>query len=249
MRFLSSTRTGLAFASVAALAVAGLSGGGYALASAASPAAGIPAANNQLYACVTYNPATKVPRTIQDAYTSKANFLAWLAAQPGGKCPDGGFAVGLAGGGTTAALPTSRSVFIGPDTKPYSQVQVSTGDTLHDVGARLGYISLPSAGTYMVTVNATASPRNSSSVEIFPQFSVYNGAAKSDKSNDLFDAGSGALATDNTSIDSHYSGTDEVTVSGPTTLEVYAWGQDSDGGTSEYNLSGLSATVTQLRAG
>jgi hypothetical protein len=234
---------------VAALAIAGLSGGGYALASAASPAASIPAANNQLYACVTYNPATKVPRTVQDAYTSKASFLAWLSAQPGGKCPDGGFAVGLAPGGTTAALPTSRSVFIGPNTKPYSQVQVSTGLTLVDVGARLGYISLPSAGTYQVTVNATASPRNSSPVEIFPQFSVYNGAAKADNSNDLFDAGSGALATNNTSIDSHYSGTDEVTVTGPATLEVYAWGQDSDGGASVYNLSGLSATVTQLSAG
>lgn len=106
MKLIPSTRLGAAVVSVAGIAAAaGLSGGGYALASTSSPAASIPAADNQMFACVTYNPATHVPRTIQDAYTSKSNFLAWLAKQPGQACPDSGFAVGLAGGapGATGA--------------------------------------------------------------------------------------------------------------------------------------------------
>lgn len=251
MKLIPSTRLGVAVVSAAGLAAAaGLTGGGYALASTDSPAATIPAANNQLYACVTYNPATKVARTISDAYTSKANFLSWLNAKPqNGHCPDSGFAVGLAGGAQGPAGPQGPSgvVSTGTTTLVSSPKTVATGGSFSSGAQDDGTIDLKSAGTYTISVNAKATPSTSSATEVFPQFYVYNGPAAADFSNDLFNVGSGSLATDNTVIDSYYSGTDQVTVTGPTTLYVYAFGYDSDRSAGNYNLDSLTATVTQLQ--
>ena len=103
------------------------------------------------------------------------------------------------------------------------------------------------AGTYLISVNAKATPDVSSPVAVFPQFFVYNGPAAADFSNNLFNAGAGALATDSTSIDSYYSGSGVVTLTADSTLSVYAFGYDSDRGAGTYALDDLTVTAVQLQ--
>jgi hypothetical protein len=78
---------------------------------------------------------------------------------------------------------------------------------------------------------------------------VYEGVAKVDFSNDLFNIGSGALATDSTTLDSYFDGTHQVTVSGGTTLDLYAFGYSPGGAAGTYALDDLSVTATQLDVG
>ena len=71
-----------------------------------------------------------------------------------------------------------------------------------------------------------------------PQAFVYNGPVNTSFTNDLFNVGSGALeqatqaeVTAGDTINSYYSGTAEITApSGGETLDVYAFGYDSDTG-------------------
>ena len=103
------------------------------------------------------------------------------------------------------------------------------------------------AGTYLISVNAKATPDVSSPVAVFPQFFVYNGPAAADFSNNLLNAGAGALATDSTSIDSYYSGSGVITLTADSTLNVYAFGYDSDRGAGTYALDDLTVTAVQLQ--
>jgi hypothetical protein len=69
----------------------------------------------------------------------------------------------------------------------------------------------------------------SSAIEVFPQFFVYNQAANASFAGDLFNVGSGPLASDSTTIDSYYSGSAVYTAPpGGVTLHVYAFGYDND---------------------
>ena len=122
---------------------------------------------------------------------------------------------------------------------------VATGGSFSANKTLAGTVSLK-AGTYLVSVNAKATPLTSSPVEVFPQFFVYNGAALADFSNDLLNAGSGPLASSNTTIDSYYSGTGVVTLKADAVLNVYAFGYDSDQGAGTYKLDDLSVTAVQL---
>jgi hypothetical protein len=108
------------------------------------------------------------------------------------------------------------------------------------------------AGTYLLNVNFMATPNGITGGDVFPQFFVYNGAPKSDFSNDLFNVGSGALALYNPStptdqVNSYFSGSNEIVVpSGGETLNVYAFGYDSDHGTGSYELNDATLTATSL---
>lgn len=124
---------------------------------------------------------------------------------------------------------------------------VATGGSFATGKTLVGTVALK-AGTYLLAVNAKATPDVSSAVEVFPQFFVYNGAALADFSNDLFNVGSGPLASSNTTIDSYYSGTSVVTLAADATIDVYAFGYDSDRGAGSYALDDLSVTAVQLVA-
>lgn len=103
------------------------------------------------------------------------------------------------------------------------------------------------AGTYEVSVNAKATPLTSSAVEVFPQFFAYDGAALADFSNDLFNVGSGPLASLNTTIDSYFSGSRVITLAADSSINFYAFGYDSDQGAGSYKLDDLAVTAVQLQ--
>src|SRR5229473_1396966 len=124
---------------------------------------------------------------------------------------------------------------------------VATGGSFATGKTLVGTVNLK-AGTYMIAVNAKATPDVSSAVEVFPQFFVYNGPAAADFSNDLFNVGSGPLASSNTSIDSYYSGTSVVTLAADATINVYAFGYNSDRSAGTYALDDLTLTAVQLQA-
>jgi hypothetical protein len=122
-------------------------------------------------------------------------------------------------------------------------------------GKKLVGTVLLAAGTYLINVNFKATPNaTAGGAAVFPQGFVYNGVAKLDFSNDLFNIGSGALAPYNATninnqVNSYYSGSNEITVpSGGQTLNVYAFGYDSHPGAGSYELNSATLTATALNA-
>ena len=108
------------------------------------------------------------------------------------------------------------------------------------------------AGTYLISVNAKATPNAVTSGAVFPQFFVYNQAKNSSFTGDLFNVGSGSLeqfptTVLSTKIDSYYSGSAVITLASDTTLHVYAFGYDSDQGAGSYALDDLSVTATRIK--
>lgn len=124
---------------------------------------------------------------------------------------------------------------------------VATGGSFATGKTLVGTVALK-AGTYLLAVNAKATPLTSSAVEVFPQFFVYDGAALADFSNDLFNVGSGPLASLNTTVDSYYSGTGVITLATDGSIDLYAFGYDSDRSAGSYALDGLTVTAVQLQA-
>ena len=123
---------------------------------------------------------------------------------------------------------------------------IATGGSFVSNATDAGEVSLP-AGTYLISVNAKATPLMTSGVQVFPQFFVYDQAANSSFTGDLFNVGSGALESGgNVNIDSYFSGSDTITLSHATTLHIYAFGYDSDRGAGSYTLDDVSVTTTQL---
>ena len=142
-------------------------------------------------------------------------------------------------------------------TKTYTlmpQASVPTGGSFATGKKLVGSVAL-AAGTYLINVNFKATPNaTAGGAAVFPQGFVYDGVAKADFSNDLFNIGSGALAPYNTAditdqVDSYYSGSSEVIVpSGGATLDVYAFGYDGDHGAGSYQLDSATLTATALNA-
>jgi hypothetical protein len=131
-------------------------------------------------------------------------------------------------------------------------VSVATGGSFTANKTQVGTVSLK-PGTYLIDVNFMATPNEVTTGQVFPQAFIYNGAQKSDFSNDLFNVGSGGLEQASQSevntdpINSYYSGSDEITVpAGGETLYVYAFGYDSDAGAGTYALNALTVTATAL---
>jgi hypothetical protein len=131
---------------------------------------------------------------------------------------------------------------------------VPTGGSFATHAIMIGTAALP-AGTYLINVNFMATPNTTAGgAAVFPQGFVYNGAAKTDFSNDLFNIGSGALAPYNATditdqVNSYYSGSSEITVpAGGETLDVYAFGYDGDHGAGSYELNSATLTATALNA-
>jgi hypothetical protein len=152
-------------------------------------------------------------------------------------------------GKTGPAGPQGPSGVVSTGTTDLGAVaSVPTGGSFVSKATQVGTISLK-AGTYLLNVNAKATPDVSSPIEVFPQFFVYDQPANASFTGDLFNVGSGPLASNNTTIDSYFSGSGEVTLSSDTTLHVYAFGYDSDTSAGTYKLDDLSVTATQINTG
>ena len=125
---------------------------------------------------------------------------------------------------------------------------VATGGSFLTNSTQVGTVTL-TAGTYLLSLNAKATPNAASAVEVFPQFFVYNQQKNSNFTGNVFNVGSGPLASNNTTIDSYYSGSTVVTLAQDTTLYVYAFGYDSDRGAGTYTLDDLALSATKINPG
>ena len=124
---------------------------------------------------------------------------------------------------------------------------VPTGGSFVTNATLLGTVSLPSAGTYLVSLSVKATPPSggTGSAEVFPEFFVYDQAANPDFTGDLFNVGSGALEPGaNSQIDSYYSGSTVITASDAASLDIYGFGYDSDRGAGSYVFDGGTFTAT-----
>lgn len=103
-------------------------------------------------------------------------------------------------------------------------------------------------GTYLVSFTAKATPTDTSSVQTFPQFFIYDQALSASFAGDVLNVGSGALESGgNTNIDSYFSGSGTVTVAAPnTTLFVYGFGYRGDRGAGAFTLDIASLTAVPL---
>jgi len=142
-----------------------------------------------------------------------------------------------------AVAGTTSALLQDPAKTPAS---ITTGGSFVANATSIGTLKL-AAGTYLVNFNAKATPNtDTAAVQVFPQFFVYNQPKNPGFAGDLFNVGAGALEPDATKHDSYYSGSDVVTVpAGGETLNVYAFGYDSDRGGATYALD--SATITAVR--
>jgi hypothetical protein len=125
---------------------------------------------------------------------------------------------------------------------------VPTGGSFVTGATLAGTVSLK-AGTYLVSLTAKATPLLTSNVQVYPEFFVYDQAANAAFAGDLFNVGSGALESGgNVNIDSYYSGSDVITLTADTVLDVYSFGYDSDRSAGSYALDDIAVTAVQLQA-
>jgi hypothetical protein len=237
-------RKHIGFIAVAGAAVAlAASGGGYALAADAAPAAAsIPAGT--LHGCVSGS--TRVLEHVFESNTS------------GTVCPSGSFLVywGVTGPkgapgapGPSGVVSTAKKQLVTASTPA-----IETGGSFTARKTLVGTVTL-AAGTWLVDADFTATPDANTAGEVFPQLFVYDGPVNANFTNDLFNVGAGALedptatiVSDGDTINSYYSGESEITVpAGGETLDVYAFGYDSDTGEGSYALNSAVITATHLQ--
>ena len=236
---------GIIAAAAVALALAA-SGGGYALAAyAAAPAASIPAGT--LHGCVSGS--TRVLERVFESNTS------------GTTCPPGSFLVywGVTGpkGAPGAPGPSGPSGVVSTAKQQLVTALppiIETGGSFTARKTLVGTVTL-AAGTWLVDADFTATPDANDSGDVFPQLFVYDGPVNTDATNGLFNVGAGALehltltmVVEDDAISSYYSGESEITVpAGGETLDVYAFGYDSDSGEGSYALNSAVITATHLQ--
>ncbi|MGE5135030.1 MAG: hypothetical protein ACM32E_19245 [Gemmatimonadota bacterium] len=186
-------------------------------------------------------------RTLERVYTNPGSGLT---------CPKGTFQVVWPNGADNdpAPVPDVNGSLASNTALPSSgPVSVATGGHFSTSKTPVGTVSVP-AGKYLVSVNFKATPNAATSGAVFPQMMIYNGPQTgSDFSNNLFNIGNGSLEQFTSSplpsnlIDSYFSGSGVITVpSGGETLNVYAFGYDSDGGAGSYLLDGATVSVVQV---
>jgi hypothetical protein len=248
---------GVIAAAVAAVALAA-SGGGYALAADAAPAAvKIPAGT--LHGCVSGS--TRVMEHVYESNTSgtvcpSGSFLVyWGVTGPKGAtgakgAPGAPGAKGAPGApGPSGVVSTAATQLVTSSTPA-----IETGGSFTGRKTLVGTVAL-AAGTWLVDANFTATPDENTTGDVFPQLFVYNGPVNASFTNDLFNVGAGALedpsstiVSDGDTINSYYSGESEITVpAGGETLDVYAFGYDSDTGEGTYALNSAVITATHLQ--
>lgn len=112
-----------------------------------------------------------------------------------------------------------------------------------------GHLGLP-AGTWQVTLSAKVNANAStpaSPVQTFPQFFVYTQVKNQNFTGDAFNVGAGSIDT-GTSHDSYYTGSGILTLTAHTTINIYAFGYDSDSGAGSYSMSALQVSAVSVPA-
>jgi hypothetical protein len=254
-------------AAVGAVVALAASGGGYALAADASaPAVSIPAGT--VHGCVSGS--SRVLEHVYESNTSgttcpSGSFLVyWGVTGPKGAtgakgAPGAAGAPGAPGakgapGAPGAPGPSGVVSTAATQLVTSSTPAIETGGSFTARKTLVGTVAL-GAGTWLVDANFTATPDENTTGDVFPQLFVYNGPVNSGFTNDLFNVGAGALenptptiASDGDTINSYYSGESEITVpAGGETLDVYAFGYDSDTGEGTYALNSAVITATHLQ--
>jgi hypothetical protein len=154
------------------------------------------------------------------------------------KCPAGTYGpVSL--GGVSLVAPAAHV------TKDFSTaLSVTTGGPFVANSTGVGTVDLK-AGTYLLSVNAKATP-NGGSDPVFPQFFVYNQAKNAAFTGDLLNIGSGALAGGSKTLDGYFSGSTVITLATATTLHVYAFGYSADTAGGAYTLDDLTVNAVPV---
>jgi hypothetical protein len=218
-------------------------------ASAASPPAGAPQPSGQaVHACVNSTGQIDYLQFRAPAIGTKCNNndALWIWALQGSQGPTG------PAGPKGDTGPQGPSGVVASTTTDMGAVSVvNTGGPFVANATEVGAGKLVlQAGTYLISMNAKATPLMTSNVQVFPQFFLYDQPANGNFSGDELNIGSGALESGgNTSIDSYYTGTGQITLTQTTTMHAYAFGYDSDTGSGTYHLDDLSITATQINPG
>jgi hypothetical protein len=218
---------------VAAVAAAVLGGGAYALASSSSAA-----------------PAGPVFHGCEGGVRGRIIYDVFSAGKVP-TCPKGAWQVSWNGQGPAGA--PGQNATLGPAFTDSTVTSVATGGSFSTNKTVLGTLALP-AGTYQVQVNFKATPNAVTGGAVFPSVFIYDGPQASGSfANDLFNVGSGALEQIATGpvpsdvIDSYFSGSGVVTVpAGGETLDVYAFGYDSDTAGGSYAMDNVTVVTTAL---
>jgi hypothetical protein len=126
---------------------------------------------------------------------------------------------------------------------------VATGGGFVANATLAGTISL-AAGTYLVSLDAKATPDEATTAQVFPQFFVYDEPAGPGFAGDLLNVGTGALEPFGADVahshDSYFSGASIIVLPSAVTLHVYAFGYDSDNGGATYRLDDLIVSAVQV---
>lgn len=134
------------------------------------------------------------------------------------------------------------------DTAKSTPETVATGGEAYNTATDALELTFPVAGTYQVSVNAKATPTEpTGSVQVYPEFYVYDQTISSTWAGDLFNLGSGALESGaNANIDSYYTGSGLITVTAGEELHIYAGGYDSDRSAGTYTLDDLNVVAVSV---
>ncbi|HEX6523565.1 MAG TPA: hypothetical protein VF070_26730 [Streptosporangiaceae bacterium] len=231
MKLIPSTRLGVAAASVASIAALTVAGvGGYALA-----AGSLPGQVGSLSGCIIpgqgITGARGIPANLRSCPAGAVPFSVTSGQQgPAGK------------NGTNGIISSTTTTVVSADTS------VPAGGSFNANAVDLGTVSLPEAGTYLLTFNAKVKGNDTSTTaDIFPQFFVYDQVKNPDFSGDLFNIGDGPIEPATTNHDSYFSGTEQVKVDGATTLHIYGFGYLSNQGAGTYDAENVTLTATELQ--
>ena len=205
---------------------------------------------------VAYADGTTRPAQGSTINFTKGETIATQATVP---VSDGKIDLYNASGGTVQLVVDLEGYFT-PTAAPYTPPTattwtptISSGDTINTGGSAVSRATLVGTytlepGTYQLTVDAKATPivQSSASTQVFPQLFVYDQPLSSSFAGNVLNVGSGALESgtfDN--IDSYYSGTGSITITGtaPVTIYTYAFGYDSDTSAGTYTLDNLTETA------
>lgn len=231
--------------------------GGVGLAAAsphAAPVAVSAAATSQISGCIETS-----SRIIENTHVASSvtcpghdTHLTWNVQGPKGAKGAPGPAGPAGPQGPSGVVSATTYDLLANETNPDSTMTINAGGSFTTGNTLVDTINL-SAGTYLVSVDfkGVALTDGGVGAQITPQLFVYNGTAKIDFSNDLFNVGGGDLQPATTNHDSYYSGTQIVTVpTGGETLNIYGFGYLDNSGSGTWGLEkGSVLTAVQLNPG
>jgi len=120
---------------------------------------------------------------------------------------------------------------------------VATGGPFFANRTDLVKVTVPN-GKYRVSLDVKVANVDGQAASIYPLIAVYNGTPLADFSNDLFNAGEGALPAIH-NIDQYILGSEIVTVTNGQ-IDIEGFGYDSDRGAGSFTVESGTVTVTAV---